>query len=124
MASRSYARVPVTTDAPSLRRLMRQWLAATAVVVLSAFLVIDDLAGANRPHELHNAPWVAGITLLNLLFCAGVLAKLKGDADRRRQLAELGWGYHGLVFGLIVAAVLNLAMFVAAAGSVPAVLAG
>ena len=110
--------------APSLRRPTQQWLTATGILMFSMLLVIQDLAKANRPHELHNAPWVAGITLLNLVLCAWVLVGLVRYARARPGRSERGLGFYALALGLAVVATLDVLIFAGAAGTVPAVLAG
>ena len=104
----------------SLRRPTLRLLVATAILLLSIYLVVEDLSGANRPHELHNAPWVAGISVLNLIPCAGVLTTLvryaRGCRGRPRN------GFFGLVLGLVVVGVLNALILVGAVGVLPDVL--
>lgn len=109
----------------SLRRPALLWLAATGLLLLSLFLVVQDLAGANRPHELRAAPWVAGITLLNLLPCAGALVGLRRHGRARREGgAGLGAGFYALALRLVVVAGLNSLILIGAATTVPAVLRG
>ncbi len=93
---------------PSLRRPALALLAATGVLLFAMFLVIQSLAGANRPHELHSAPWVAGITLLNLIPCAGVLRGLALYARANRGGLKSKLGFHALVLGLVVVAALDV----------------
>jgi hypothetical protein len=108
----------------SLRRLSLIWLAAAGVLLLSAFLVIQDLAGANRPHELGNAPWVAGITLLNLVPCARVFRGLGRYARANAGRPGSKPGFYALVLGLGIVAPLNALILLGAACTVPAVLGG
>lgn len=106
--------------ASSLRRPALQLLVATGSLLFSVLLVMQDLTGANRPHELHNAPWVAGITLLNLLPCAKVLTALVRYARGRRGIPDRGFVM--LVLGLIVVAALDVWILAGAVSVLPAVL--
>ncbi len=111
-----------TCPAPSLRRPALGWLVATGVLLVATFLVIQDLAGANRPHELHSVPWVAGITLLNLVPCAGVLLGLVRYARTSRGRPRSKLGFYALVLGLAVVASMNVLILAGAVSALPAVL--
>lgn len=108
----------------SLRRPTLQCLVATGVLLFSLFLVMQDLASSNRPHELHNAPWVAGITLLNLVPCVGGLRGLVGYARQRRGRARYGVAFFALALWLVVVAIINVLVLAGAASTAPAGLGG
>jgi hypothetical protein len=106
----------------ALRPLTLRLLAATGVLLFSVFLVFQDLSGANRPHELHNAPWVAGLTLLNLVLCTGVLKGLVRYTRARRGRSKSGLKFVALAVGLAVVATLSAFIFAGAVSLLPAVL--
>jgi hypothetical protein len=47
------------------------WLLASGItlVLLCVALILHDLSGANRPHELKLVPLVSTLSLLNLFLC-------------------------------------------------------
>ncbi|MFT7670294.1 MAG: hypothetical protein ACI8X5_003002 [Planctomycetota bacterium] len=108
---------------PSLGKPALVCMAATGALALSMFLVFQDMVSSNRPHELHNAPWVAGITFLNLAPCVWTFLKL-----RLYRLASigrnLGLRFFGLCAALVTVAGLDAFIFACAASTVPAVLLG
>ncbi|MFT7680386.1 MAG: hypothetical protein ACI8QC_004392 [Planctomycetota bacterium] len=123
MADREQMRPIESTDsAGSLRRTALQWMATTGILLFSMALVLQDLMGANRPHELHNAPWVAGITLLNLVLCTRVFAGLMRYSRACRPGSERGPAFYALALGLVVVAGLDALLLAAAGSTVPAVL--
>ncbi len=109
-------------SAGSLSGALFGWLVALGVLLFAPILVLDDLAGANRPHELHNAPWVAGITLLNLGLCLHVTRKLRSYAKDQPLGSKAGALYYALWLGLLAVAALDALVFLGAASSIPAVL--
>jgi len=111
-----------THRAPSLRRPALTWLVATVVLLLCMLLVLQDLASSNRPHELQNAPWVAALTLLNLVPCVGVFRGLARYARAHGGGSKPKPGFYALVLGLVIVASLNALILVGAAGTIPAVL--
>lgn len=106
----------------SLRSPMGLLVAATAILALSISLMFHDITHANRPHELKNAPWVAGLSFLNLLPCTFAILRLVraakagiGESNPSRSLLFLALGV-AFVVGL------NLLILFLSASSVPAVL--
>jgi len=109
--------IPVA-HSPSWRRPAVGLLVAAGVLLVAVGLALHDATGANRPHELRKAPWVAGITLLNLVPSAVVLVALV------RRVRGRGWNARviGLLLGGLVVAGLNTLILVGALSLLPEVL--
>lgn len=97
-------------------------VAATAILAVSISLMFHDITHANRPHELKNAPWVAGLSFLNLLPCTLVIRRLVHVVKARVGEPKPSRGLLWPALGIALVAGLNLLILFLSASSVPAVL--
>ena len=109
-------------DPASLRRATGWWLAATTASSSCVLLVLQDLGRSNRPHELDNAPWVAGLALVSLVLSARAFAELLKAERFRRRGAGRGATFHFLALGLVAVTGLSTLLLVGALSALPAVL--
>lgn len=92
---------------------------ASVLLLVGVWIMFEDLATSNKPHELKGAPLVTLVMLANTLVCLRLYSML------RRALAAmevLSAGSYLLLAFTLSASGLTLFILVGAASTVPAVL--